>query len=203
MSNPAPPEATGGAISSYLPPQEATIVGLGAVGRQVALHLTALGIRRLRLVDDAVVLADDVAGGFRVHDVGRPRADAVLGACFEREPLLLDGESLSEAFPAAPLGSVFVCEGDAARLLSLANVDSTMFCVAAYVTDRFIHVAVGIGGIPAQRRPSPSALPAYAAGFAAALLVRQYLRHLSGRPLDGAAVFDLETGSWVAGPSHD
>lgn len=27
------------------------VIGLGAIGRQVALQLTALGVRRLRLVD--------------------------------------------------------------------------------------------------------------------------------------------------------
>lgn len=203
MPNPATPTAIGAALPSRLPEESATIVGLGAVGRQVALHLTALGIRRLRLVDDAVVLAGDIAAGFRAYEVGRPRADAVLGACFERVPLLLDGESHIDTFPAASLGSVFFCEGDAARLLSLSAVDSTTFCGAAYVTDQFVYVATRIGGVPAPHRSSFTAAPSYAAGFAAALLIRQYLRHLSGRPLDAAAVFDLEAGSYAAGSSRD
>ena len=59
-----------------------TIIGLGAVGRQTALLLAALGLPRLQLVDSRVVTrALHAAEGYPFEDVGRPRVHATAQLC--------------------------------------------------------------------------------------------------------------------------
>ena len=55
----------------------ATIIGVGAVGRQVALQLAAIGVRRLRLIDfDTVELTNVTTQGYFTDDVGLPKVEA-------------------------------------------------------------------------------------------------------------------------------
>ncbi len=56
-----------------------TIAGVGRVGAVIATLLTASGIGRINLLDDADVHAADVCvGGFTPEDVGRPRTELGL-----------------------------------------------------------------------------------------------------------------------------
>ncbi len=49
-----------------------TVIGVGAVGRQVAVQLAAIGARRLQLVDfDAVEWTNVTTQGYRAAEVGR------------------------------------------------------------------------------------------------------------------------------------
>ena len=53
-----------------------TIAGVGRLGAVIATLLTASGVGRIHLLDDALVDDIDVCvGGFTAEDVGRPRAD--------------------------------------------------------------------------------------------------------------------------------
>jgi len=48
-----------------------TVIGVGAIGRQVALQLASIGVRRLQLVDfDAVDLTNVTTQGYLAEDVG-------------------------------------------------------------------------------------------------------------------------------------
>jgi sulfur carrier protein ThiS adenylyltransferase len=52
----------------------ATVIGVGAIGRQVALQLAAMGIPWLQLVDFDVVEASNLASqGYLQDDLGRPK----------------------------------------------------------------------------------------------------------------------------------
>jgi len=51
----------------------ATVIGVGAIGRQVALQLTAIGIPWLQLVDhDSVEISNLASQGYLQKDLGRP-----------------------------------------------------------------------------------------------------------------------------------
>lgn len=53
------------------------IVGVGAIGRQVALQLTVMGVSRLKLIDpDQVEPVNLGAQGFREEDLGKPKVEA-------------------------------------------------------------------------------------------------------------------------------
>ena len=52
----------------------ATVIGVGAIGRQVALQLASLGVRRLQLVDfDTVELTNVTTQGYWQEEIGRPK----------------------------------------------------------------------------------------------------------------------------------
>jgi molybdopterin-synthase adenylyltransferase len=69
-----PPEALAGA--------HAVVVGVGAIGRQVALQLAAVGVGRLTLVDFDVVSAENLAvQGYAEGDLGSPKAEATARWC--------------------------------------------------------------------------------------------------------------------------
>ena len=54
-----------------------TVIGVGAIGRQVALQLAAIGARRLQLVDfDRVDDTNITTQGYLLDDIGQPKVDA-------------------------------------------------------------------------------------------------------------------------------
>src|SRR5207302_1599999 len=60
----------------------ALVVGVGAVGRQAALQLAAVGVPRLTLLDDDVVGPENLAAqGYWEEDVGRAKVDATAALC--------------------------------------------------------------------------------------------------------------------------
>jgi sulfur carrier protein ThiS adenylyltransferase len=55
-----------------------TVIGVGAIGRQVALQLAAIGAPRIQLMDFDVVDATNVTTqGYFADDVGKPKVEAV------------------------------------------------------------------------------------------------------------------------------
>jgi hypothetical protein len=67
----------------------ASILGLGAIGRLIALQLASLNVRRLQLIDSRVVTQlRQRLDGFDHEDVGRRRADAVAQSCHQINPNL-------------------------------------------------------------------------------------------------------------------
>lgn len=75
-----------------VPPQRlrdchALVIGVGAVGRQVALQLAALGASRLTLVDDDTVGVENLAAqGYWPTDLGQPKVEATARLCRSIHP---------------------------------------------------------------------------------------------------------------------
>ena len=60
-----------------------TVVGVGAIGRQVALQLAAMGISKLQLVDfDRVEIENLCCQGYLEHDLGMLKVDATSRMCW-------------------------------------------------------------------------------------------------------------------------
>ena len=70
-----------------VPPAElanwhALVIGVGAIGRQVALQLAAMGIGSMTLVDhDHVAIENLAVQGYRPHEIGRPKVEVTAQAC--------------------------------------------------------------------------------------------------------------------------
>jgi len=88
----------------------ATIVGLGAIGRQVALQLAAMGIPWLQLVDfDQVEPSNLGSQGFLEEDQGRPKVEAVCDLCL-RINSRLEVHTVPQRFRRSmSVGSVLFC----------------------------------------------------------------------------------------------
>lgn len=62
----------------------AAVVGVGAVGHQVARQLATMGVHKLILIDhDKVGVENLAAQGFREADLGKPKVDVVAAECGE------------------------------------------------------------------------------------------------------------------------
>ena len=62
----------------------ATVIGVGAIGRQVALQLTAMGIAWLQLIDfDRVEPSNLASQGYLEADLGKPKVSATARLCKE------------------------------------------------------------------------------------------------------------------------
>ena len=63
---------------------KATVIGVGAIGRQVALQLTAMGIAWLQLTDFDVVEESNLASqGYLEDDLGQPKVEATADLCHQ------------------------------------------------------------------------------------------------------------------------
>ena len=61
---------------------KATVIGVGAIGRQVAIQLTAIGVPHLQLIDfDSVEISNLASQGFTHKDLKRPKVDATAEFC--------------------------------------------------------------------------------------------------------------------------
>jgi len=90
---------------------KATVIGVGAIGRQVALQLTAIGVPHLQFIDfDHVETSNLATQGFMQKDLKRPKVDAT--AEFVREmDSDLNVEVVFERFKrSTPVGNcIFAC----------------------------------------------------------------------------------------------
>jgi molybdopterin-synthase adenylyltransferase len=68
----------------------ALVIGVGAVGRQVSLQLTAMGVKYLTLVDfDTVDVVNLAPQGYAPEDLGNPKVQATAEWCLRLNPDLL------------------------------------------------------------------------------------------------------------------
>ncbi|MDD5458125.1 MAG: ThiF family adenylyltransferase [Phycisphaerae bacterium] len=62
----------------------ATVIGIGAIGRQVALQLAAIGIPRIQLIDfDCVEISNVASQGYFEDDLERKKIDATAEICWK------------------------------------------------------------------------------------------------------------------------
>lgn len=185
-----------------------TVIGVGAVGRQVALQLTALGTRRIELLDfDTVEAANVTTQGYRRADCGRFKVDALAEELRGIDPEIVVSvipDRYRRKYTLAPI--VFCCVdsietraaiwrsagaksdcfldgrmlGETVRVLTASNTASR----ERYATTLFPQQEAHQG--TCTRRGT-----IYTAHLAAALLVHQFVRWLRGQPLDCDLTFNL------------
>lgn len=189
----------------------ATVIGVGAIGRQVALQLAAIGVRRLQLVDfDAVDLTNLTTQGYEAADVGQAKVQAVAAAIQRIDPTI-DVESIQERFrpKLATRDAICCCVdsidtraaiwrtvqnrcrfwsdgrmlGEVIRILAVADSSARDY----YGTTLF-------SGTAAQQGSCTAKSTIYAASIAAGLMVHQFTRYLRGLPVDRDTTVNLLAG---------
>lgn len=86
------------------------VIGVGAIGRQVALQLAALGASRLSLTDfDVVELTNVTTQGYLAEDLGLAKVEAT-GRALRRIDPQLSLELIEDRYrPQTPLGDAVFC----------------------------------------------------------------------------------------------
>jgi molybdopterin/thiamine biosynthesis adenylyltransferase len=194
----------------------ATVIGVGAIGRQVALQLAAIGVPRLQLVDfDQVDLTNITTQGYWATDVGQPKVMATAAAIRRLDPAITV-ETVEDRYrPRLGIGeAVFCCvDSIAARAAIWRSAASRCrFWVDGRMLGEVIRVLTadeehGRDHYPttlfAQSEAQPGRCTArstiYAASLSAALMVHQFTRWLRRLPVDRDILLNLLAGEWTVG----
>lgn len=186
----------------------ACVIGVGAIGRQVALQLAAIGVRRLQLVDFDTVEAHNVTTqGYLLSDVSQPKVNATSTALHQIDPTI-DCERIKDRFRTKfELGSAVFCCVDTigSRAAIWKHLQHrTEFWVDGRMLGEVIRVLTATDEpsrsnygrtlftqSAAQTGSCTSRSTIYAANIAAGLMVHQFTRWLRGLPTDTDLCFNL------------
>ena len=185
-----------------------SVIGVGAVGRQVALQLACLGVPRLRLVDFDVVEPTNVTTqGYAASDVGRPKVAATASAVAAIDPAA-EVEPICDRYrPSFEAGAALFCCVDSisarAAVWKGAGRVSRFWCDGRVLGEaiRVLAVAGGVGRehYPTTLFPQAEAEPGrctargtiYAASITAGLMTHQFARWLRGVPVEPDQTLNL------------
>jgi sulfur carrier protein ThiS adenylyltransferase len=186
----------------------ATVIGVGAIGRQVALQLAAMGIPWLQLVDFDVVEASNLASqGYLQDDLGRPKVEATADLCHQINHGLAVHEVAERFRRSMEIGNVAFCavdKIDARRLVWEAVKNKVDFFADGRMSAEVLRVLTACD--PASRKHYPTALFAaeeayagsctakttiYCANIAAGLMLAQFAKWLRRLPVDADLSLNL------------
>ena len=190
-----------------------TVIGVGAVGRQVALQLTAIGVRQISLIDfDTVEATNITTQGYRAGDVGCAKVEATAAALRQLDPDV-DVRPVQDRFrPRHEIGeAVFCCVDSISARQAIWNsagqlcgywadgrmLGETMRVLTAagqngrehYPTTLFDQSEALVGRCTARST-------IYAASITAGMMVHQFTRWLRGLPTDADVLLNLLAGEW-------
>ena len=191
----------------------ASIIGVGAIGRQVALQLAAIGAPRLQLVDfDVVDHSNVTTQGYWADDVGHPKVIAVAAAVRQLDPTI-EVDTVNDRYrPRLCAGeAVFCCvDSISAREAIWRSVgDRCRFWVDGRMLAEVIRILAvsedhGRQHYPrtlfrqaeAQAGRCTARSTIYAASIAAGLMLHQFTRWLRDIPIDADTTLNLLSGEW-------
>lgn len=191
----------------------ATVIGVGAIGRQVALQLASIGTPRIQLIDfDRVDLSNTTTQGYRRHEVGRTKPLATSQAISEIDPTIEVIPVENRFRPRQEIGNVVFCCVDsiAARTAIWRSVRSRLgFWADGRMLGEVLRILAATDGkseaqyattlfaaSDAQQGTCTSRSTVYAASIAAGIMVHQFTRWLRDIPTDADTSVNLLTGEW-------
>ncbi len=192
-----------------------TIVGVGAIGRQIAIQAAALGARRVQLVDfDVIEPSNLTTQGFRRSEISATKVEATRSAMLEMDPSI-EIETVTDRFrPSLQTGEVIFCcvdkisvreaiwravgdicrfwsdgrmLGESLRILSAADTSGRDY----YPTTLFTQAEAEVGRCTAHGT-------IYVAAIAAGLMLHQFCRWLRSQPIDRDLSLNLTASELVA-----
>jgi sulfur carrier protein ThiS adenylyltransferase len=193
---------------------QVTVIGIGAIGRNVALQLAAIGVHDLQLVDFDIVDRTNVATqGFREADIGQPKVDTTAAVIREINPQVTVRCIQDRFRPRLNTGqAVFCCvdsittRGAIWRAIGarvpfwadgrmLGEVMRVLVVAGKQGRDGYAHTL--FAAQEAQLGSCTAHSTIYAATIAAGLLVHQFTRWLRNLPVDLDSTVNLLAGEWV------
>jgi len=195
-----------------------TMIGSGAIGRQVAIQLAALGAREIQLVDfDRVELTNVTSQGYFATDVGRLKVDATA-ELLHRIDSTIQIETIPDRYrPTLKTGEViFTCVdsiSSRAAIWKSIREACTFWCdgrmlgevmrvlTAVDESSRNHYASTLFPQSEAQVGACSSRSTIYTAALAAALMIHQFTRWLRGLPTEQDLTLNLLASELVTGPS--
>jgi len=197
-----------------------TVIGVGAIGRQVALQLAAIGVRQLKLVDfDVVDRANVTTQGYLASDIGQRKVQATGTAIGLLDPAIKVDLVEDRFRPQLDVGEVVFCCVDSigVRQAIWRSVGSrVLFWGDGRMLGETIRVLVATDQVGRDHYPTTlftereaqegrctARSTIYAANIAAGLLVHQFVRWLRCLRIDCDTTLDLLAADLiVSGDSH-
>ncbi|MFI5379018.1 MAG: ThiF family adenylyltransferase [Tepidisphaerales bacterium] len=201
------------------------VIGVGAIGRQVAVQLVAVGVSRLTFIDFDTVGVENLAPqAYWPADIGRPKVTATAGLCRQINPEC-EVTPLNERFRRSMAKDLSALTAGSSRPVVFACVDSmetrkliweTLRGRCGLVVDG--RMAAEVIRVLAVDRPATDTYYAttlfaeaeafagsctakstvYTASIAAGLMLSQFTRWLRGLPVDRDLSLNLLAGEMVA-----
>jgi len=192
----------------------ATVIGVGAIGRPLAIALAAIGTPRIQIVDfDVVDLSNVTTQGYLAAEIGRPKVQATATAIGQLDSAIVV-ECIEDRYrPRLEIGdAVFCCVDsiDARSAIWRSAGSRCRFWCDGRMLSEVIRVlaateSVGRDHYPttlfrqseAQAGRCTARSTIYAAGIAAGLMVHQFTRWLRGFSVDRDTSLNLLAGEWA------
>ena len=189
---------------------QATVVGVGAIGRQVALQLAAMGIPWLQLIDFDLVEESNLASqGYLENDLNRPKVQATADLC-QQISHKLEVHEVNDRFKrSTDIGNVIFCavdKIDVRRLIWESVKDRVSFFVDGRMSAEVLRVLAACDNGSYQHYPATLFTAAeahvgpctakttiYCANIAAGMMVAQFVKYLRNLPVDPDIQLNLLT----------
>ncbi|MBI9018757.1 MAG: ThiF family adenylyltransferase [Phycisphaerae bacterium] len=178
-----------------------TIIGVGAIGRQVALQLTAIGIPHIQLIDfDTVEISNLASQGYLQDDLNRPKVDATGDLCRQLDHNL-NIETINERFKrTTPTSNIIFCCVDKIdtrkHIFEAVKDHANFFCDARMSAEtlriitahdeasRIYYPNTIFNANKAYAGPCTAKSTIYTANIAAGFMLTQFTKHLRNLPID-------------------
>ena len=196
----------------------ATVVGVGAIGRQVALQLAAMGISKLQLIDfDRVEIENLCCQGYLENDLEMLKVDATARMCWLINSQVTV-EQVGERFQrSAAVGDVLFCCVDSIDVRKFiwqavkdrvsVFVDTRMSASVARViavvdsAGREHYPTTLFGAGEAYQGSCTAKSTIYTANIAAGLAIAQFTKWLCSLPVDPDICLNILASEMSAGPN--
>jgi molybdopterin/thiamine biosynthesis adenylyltransferase len=188
-----------------------TVVGVGAIGRQVALQLAAMGISCLQLVDfDTVEESNLASQGYMEEDLNEFKVQATANQCWKINSTLSICRVIDRFKRSLKVGNaVFACVDkiETRKLLWDAVQDKAEIFIDGRMTAEVLRVLTACD--PASRKHYPTTLfsageayagsctaktTIYCANIVAGLMITQFSKWLRDLPIDPDLTLNLLAG---------
>ncbi len=190
--------------------RKVTVIGVGAIGRQVALQLAAMGVQHLQLVDDDIVEESNIASqGYFEIDLGRSKVSRTAIICVKiNSKIIVDLynkkfndkidfgdtvfccvdsiETRKQIWETVDTKAEFFCDGrmaaESLRVLTVRNASSAKH----YDTTLFSQEQAFQGSCTAKSI-------IYSANVVAGIMVAQFAKYLRDMPVEADISYNLQT----------
>lgn len=174
---------------------KATVIGVGAIGRQVAIQLTAIGVPQIQLVDfDIVEISNLASQGYLQNDLEHFKVDATADICQQinhRLHVEVEKDRFKRSMTVG--NSVFVCVDsiETRKHLWQALKDKVSFFVDGRMSAEVLRVITAcdepgrtyypqtlFAAAEAHAGPCTAKTTIYCANIAAGFMVAQFTKYL-------------------------